>query len=99
VALLRAGARTRWHHDAEPGRYAVRCHVPVRTNPGALLRVEGDEEHIPADGSAYLLRVDRLHQAVNSGPEDRVHLVFDVWDLRGVSRRHRWERPARGARP
>lgn len=98
VALLLAGGETQWHHDAPAGRYAVRCHVPVFSNPGALFRVEGDEAHLPADGSAYLLRVDRAHQAVNRGAEERVHLVFDVWDFRGVSRRHRFERPRRTPR-
>lgn len=89
ISLLRAGGATSWHRDAPDEAYSVRLHVPLLTNPEACLEVEGEAEHIDADGAAYFLRVNRLHRALNFGAEDRYHLIMDVLDTRGVSEFHR----------
>ena len=59
-----------WHRDPEP-----RLHVPVRTNPGALMIVNGHCTHLPADGSVYFTDTRGYHVALNGGEEERVHLV------------------------
>lgn len=91
ISILTAGGYTDWHMDAKPGTYAVRLHIPIITNPEAVFAVEDGAAHMPADGSAYLVRVDRLHQARNGGKENRYHLIMQVWDSAHVSQNHRYE--------
>src|SRR5690606_38198160 len=60
-----------------------RLHIPITTNPDSLYewrRDDGSIEsvHLPADGSAWLVRVDVNHRAVNrtQGNASRVHLLM-----------------------
>lgn len=59
-----------WHRDPEP-----RLHIPIRTNPGALMIVNSHCTHLPADGSVYFTDTRGYHVAINGGEEERVHLV------------------------
>ena len=59
-----------WHRDPEP-----RIHIPIYTNPGALLIVNHHCTHLPADGSVYFTDTRGYHTALNGGPESRTHLV------------------------
>ena len=90
LACLRAGGESSLHADAPTHQYMVRLHVPIITNSGAVFVSEGEEKHAPADGSGYLVRVNRLHQIFNRSTFDRYHLVFDVWDTKHVSEHHRF---------
>ena len=92
ISILKPKSQTDLHMDAKPGNYAVRLHIPIVTNEKALFctQDEGDV-HLPADGSAYLLRVDRLHQAVNFGDLDRYHLIMQVWDVGQNSKFHQYQ--------
>src|SRR3989338_6386765 len=71
VLCMPAGGSTLLHADAPETEYAVRLHIPMITNTRAVLASEGEEEHIPADGNGYLLRVNRFHQGFNRGESDR----------------------------
>ncbi len=64
-----------WHRDPEP-----RLHIPIVTNPGAHMAIEGFNFHLPADGSAWITNNTRYHNAFNGGEEDRVHFVATVLD-------------------
>jgi hypothetical protein len=64
-----------WHRDPEP-----RLHIPIVTNPGAHMAIEGVNFHLPADGGAWISNNTRYHNAFNGGEEDRVHLVATVLD-------------------
>ena len=59
-----------WHRDPEP-----RLHVPIRTNPGAIMIVDNHATHLPANGSVYFTDTRGYHNAFNGGEEPRVHLV------------------------
>lgn len=59
-----------WHRDPEP-----RLHVPIVTDPGALMIVDHHVTHLPADGGVYFTDTRRWHTALNGGQDDRVHLV------------------------
>ena len=61
---------TSWHRDPEP-----RLHVPIRTNPGALMLLNNSLTHLPADGSVYFTDTRGYHCAMNGGEEPRVHIV------------------------
>jgi hypothetical protein len=56
-----------------------RVHIPLITNPDAFIFVDGKMWHLPT-GSAYLVKVEHHHLALNAGTENRVHIVFDRCD-------------------
>ena len=62
-----------WHRDPEP-----RLHIPLITNPGAIMVVDKEARHMPADGSVWITDNTKYHNAFNGGEEDRVHLVATV---------------------
>ena len=59
-----------WHRDPEP-----RLHIPIYTNPGALMVIDKIAHHMPADGSVWVTNNIKYHNAFNGGEENRVHLV------------------------
>ena len=62
-----------WHRDPEP-----RLHIPIYTNPGAIMVVDSVAKHLPADGSGWITNNTKYHNAFNGGEENRVHLVACV---------------------
>ena len=74
VRLLMMLPRTTYslHHDLD----LWRLHIPLVTNPQALMFVNGRMWHLPV-GWAYLVHVGQDHLALNAGLTDRIHVVFD----------------------
>ena len=66
-----------WHRDPEP-----RLHIPIITNPGAIMVVDHVAKHMPADGSVWITNNTKYHNAFNGGEENRVHLVACVLDYK-----------------
>lgn len=62
-----------WHRDPER-----RLHIPIVTNPGALMIIDDEVKHMPADGKVWITNNTKYHNAFNGGEEDRVHLVATV---------------------
>jgi hypothetical protein len=62
-----------WHRDPEP-----RLHIPIITNPGAIMVVDNVAKHLTADGSVWITNNTKYHNAFNGGEEDRIHLVACV---------------------
>ncbi|MDC3076493.1 aspartyl/asparaginyl beta-hydroxylase domain-containing protein [Candidatus Pelagibacter sp.] len=62
-----------WHRDPE-----ARLHIPIYTNPGAIMVVDQVAKHMPADGSVWVTNNTKYHNAFNGGEENRVHLVACV---------------------
>ena len=62
-----------WHRDPEP-----RLHIPIYTNPGAIMVIDPAAQHMPADGSVWITNNLKYHNAFNGGEENRVHLVACV---------------------
>ena len=62
-----------WHRDPER-----RLHIPIVTNPGALMIIDDEVKHMPADGKVWITDITKYHNAFNGGEEDRVHLVATV---------------------
>lgn len=97
LSLLKAGGQSKKHQDAKSGQYAVRLHVPIITNSGCTFEVFDEEPlgapkaaHLAANGRAYALKVDRMHQIFNRGDSDRVHLIMDIRDEIGFTKFHRF---------
>ena len=55
-----------------------RIHIPIITNPGAIMVVDNVAKHMPADGSVWITNNTKYHNAFNGGEEDRIHLVACV---------------------
>ncbi len=86
MKLVNDGAVMGWHTDSDKETW--RLHIPIITNPSAFFEwklADGRIEsvHLPADGSAWLVRVDVTHRAVNRStePSERVHLLMGLAEL------------------
>jgi hypothetical protein len=77
VRILRLDSRTSlsYHRDPE-----ARLHIPIITNPGALMIVEKDAYHMRATGGVYYMDTTKYHSALNGGNDPRVHLVATILD-------------------
>lgn len=79
LMALGAGAETHEHSDGHtnfPWGF-LRLHIPIVTQPGAELTVDGQTYHWEA-GRLWYADFDRLHIARNRGAERRIHLVVDT---------------------
>jgi hypothetical protein len=77
IRILKLGSRTSlsFHRDPE-----ARIHIPIITNPGALMVVDNEAFHMPADGTAYFVDTTKYHTALNGGNVERIHLVATILD-------------------
>ena len=77
VRILKLDSRTSlsYHRDPE-----ARLHIPIITNPGALMIVDKQAHPMHADGSTYYVDTTQYHTALNGGNEPRVHLVATILD-------------------
>lgn len=57
--------------------FTARFHLPVVTNPQALVLLDGDLFHFQA-GRVYFFHNGCVHSAYNGGDTDRFHLVWDM---------------------
>lgn len=64
-----------YHRDPE-----ARIHIPIVTNPAAVMVIGNHCTHMPADGFAYFTDTRGYHTAVNGGEQDRVHIVAALPD-------------------
>ena len=77
VLLKEPRSTLSWHRDPEP-----RLHIPIYTNPGAIMVVDKVAQHMPADGSVWITNNTKYHNFFNGGEENRVHLVACVLDYK-----------------
>ena len=77
VRILKLDSRTSlsYHRDPE-----ARLHIPIITNPGALMVVGKEAHHLEADGGVYYVDTTKYHTALNGGNEPRIHLVATILD-------------------
>ena len=77
ILLKKPRSTLSWHRDPEP-----RLHIPIYTNPGAIMVIGSIAKHMPADGSVWITNNRKYHNAFNGGEENRVHLVACVLDYK-----------------
>jgi|TARA_Y100000310_G_scaffold247539_1_gene253148 hypothetical protein len=75
ILLLKPRKCLSFHRDPEP-----RLHIPIISQPGALMVVEDFCTHMPADGSVYYMNTTKYHSALNGSEENRIHLVATILD-------------------
>ncbi len=79
-ARLAAGGEIGWHRDGAGSNLTThKIHIPVITNKAAVLRDMSREYHLEL-GHAYELNNLERHSGSNGGAEDRIHLIFEVYD-------------------
>ena len=85
LARLKAGHGIDRHVDGGGSHpYVHKIHVPLETNPGAVLHVDGVDFHLAA-GRAFEVNNLAPHGAFNAGNADRIHLIFEVFDRAGTA--------------
>lgn len=79
LMALGPGTATRTHSDPKyaPERGFVRLHLPIVTNPGAVLTLDGTE-HRWQPGQLWCGQFARPHAVRNDGAATRIHLVTDM---------------------
>ena len=88
-ARLAAGGEIGWHRDGAGSNLTThKIHIPVITNPAAVLRDMRRDYHL-ALGHAYELNNLERHSGSNGGTEDRIHLIFEVYDAAHLVRPER----------
>jgi hypothetical protein len=87
--VLTAQQHSARHRDAADDEYAIRLHIPIISNEACVFATDEAEAHMPADGSAYIVAVNRMHQIFNRSDFDRVHIIMNVWDTTGTTKHHR----------
>lgn len=86
VSMLRPGGKTIMHRDADPSVYLARIHIPLWTDVRCIHSCEGIDLHMPADGSVYMMWVNRDHQVSNGSAKNRYHIIMDAYDTKGLSK-------------
>lgn len=80
LARLAAGAVIDRHKDgAGSNLYTHKIHVPIRSNEKALMFIKDEPFHL-REGFAYEVNNIVSHAVENLGDEDRIHLIFEVFD-------------------
>lgn len=75
--LLAAGQGHPTHTDVQPAEWLTRVHVPIVTNPLAVVITDEGTVHMVA-GRAYRFDTRRNHAVQNDGATPRVHFIIDV---------------------
>ena len=80
LARLAAGRGIDLHVDAGASHPSVhKIHVPLRTDPRALLIVDDVAFH-PEAGHAWEINNLKPHGAFNGGDRDRIHFIFEMYE-------------------
>ena len=80
LARLEAGQRIDLHRDGAGSNLKThKIHVPLITNPQALFLSRDEGIHLTC-GHAWEVNNIAPHGGSNTGAEDRVHLIFEVFD-------------------
>jgi hypothetical protein len=81
LARLPAGAQIKPHQDNMPAaRWPHKVHVPLFTNDKVIFYIDGIGYHLP-EGEAAEVNNMGVHAVTNGGDTERVHLIFEYYDL------------------
>ena len=81
LARMAPGGVIHPHRDQNPAaKWPHKIHVPLLTNNDVTFTVDGKAYHF-AEGEAVEVNNMGLHAVENRGSTDRVHLIFEYYDL------------------
>jgi len=81
LARMAPGGVIHPHVDGNPAaKWPHKIHVPLATNDRTTFFVEGTGYHFPV-GRAFEVNNMGVHAVKNEGGNDRIHLIFEYYDL------------------
>ena len=81
LARMASGGKIPPHMDAYPAaQWPHKIHVPLLTNPQVGFRI-GDRIYYLPEGEAVEVNNLGIHAVRNDGTTDRIHLIFEYYDL------------------
>jgi hypothetical protein len=81
LARMAPGGVIHPHQDANPAaKWPHKIHVPIQTNVDVDFFVDGVHYHFP-EGNAVEVNNMAEHAVANRGTTDRIHLIFEYYDL------------------
>lgn len=81
LARMAPGGVIKPHRDANPAaKWPHKIHVPLLTNEQVTFFVDGVGYHLE-EGEAVEVSNMAVHAVENNGPSDRIHLIFEYFDL------------------
>ena len=81
LARMAPGGVIQPHRDANPAaKWPHKIHVPLLTNDRVAFYVDGIAYHFP-QGEAVEVSNMAVHAVENGGDTDRIHLIFEYYDL------------------
>lgn len=81
LARMAPGGVIHPHRDQNPAaKWPHKIHVPLLTNEQVTFYVEGQGYHFP-EGEAVEVNNMGVHGVANRGETDRIHLIFEYYDL------------------
>ena len=81
LARMAPGGVIHPHRDANPAaKWPHKIHVPIQTSDQVTFYVDGVGYHL-AEGEAVEVNNMGLHAVTNEGDSDRIHLIFEYYDL------------------
>ena len=81
LARMAPGGIIHPHRDENPAaKWPHKIHVPLQTNEDVTFYVDGVGYHL-AEGEAVEVNNMGLHAVENRGSMDRIHLIFEYYDL------------------
>lgn len=79
-ARVPAGSKISPHADLSASHYIHKIHIPIITNSDTAFHV-GDQVKNLQVGEMVEVNNKRMHAVFNSGQEDRVHFIFECYNL------------------
>lgn len=81
LARMAPGGVIRPHRDANAAaKWPHKIHIPLVTNDAVRFLIEGKAYHL-AEGRAVEVNNMGVHAVENAGSTDRIHLIFEYYDL------------------
>jgi hypothetical protein len=81
LARMAPGGVIHPHRDENPAaKWPHKIHVPLQTNDAVTFHVNGTAYHF-AEGEAVEVNNMGFHAVENRGETDRIHLIFEYYDL------------------
>ncbi len=81
LARMAPGGVIHPHRDENPAaKWPHKIHVPIQTNPDVTFFVDGKGYQL-AEGEAVEVNNMGVHAVANRGTNDRIHLIFEYYDL------------------
>ena len=81
LARMAPGGVIHPHRDGNPSaKWPHKIHIPLLTNPDVTFEIEGVGYKFE-EGEAVEVNNMAVHAVVNNGTTDRIHLIFEYYDM------------------